>query len=72
MTERIKANVGTVDGTGRRFVSAWHRLEQGERVRGQHFTFRDLPSMFSALSPKRLELLRAVHGHTNYGHPNDR
>ena len=61
MTKRIKANVGTIEDMGRRFVSAWHRLEQGEKVREQHLTFPDLPSMLSALSPKRLELLRAVH-----------
>jgi predicted transcriptional regulator len=61
MTKRIKANVGTIENMGRRFVSAWHRLEQGEKVREQHLTFPDLPSMLSALSPKRLELLRAVH-----------
>jgi predicted transcriptional regulator len=46
---------------GKRFVSAWHRLENGEKVRETHLTFADLPAMLKALSPKRLELLRAVH-----------
>lgn len=46
---------------GKRCVSAWHRLESGEKVRETHLTFADLPAMLKALSPKRLELLRAVH-----------
>ena len=46
---------------GKRFVSAWHRLERGERVRERHVTFPDLTAMMSALSEKRLELLREVH-----------
>lgn len=46
---------------GKQFVSAWHRLEYGEKVRERHVTFPDLPAMFNALTPKRLELLRDVH-----------
>lgn len=46
---------------GQRFTTAWHRLERGERVRERHITFPDLPAMLSALTPKRLELLRDVH-----------
>ena len=61
MSKRIKANVGTLDDMGKRFLSAWHRLERGEKVRERHVTFPDLPAMLSALSPKRLELLRDVH-----------
>ena len=61
MSRRIKINVGTIDDMGQRFVNAWHRLERGERVRERHLTFPDLRTMLSALSPKRLELLRAVH-----------
>jgi predicted transcriptional regulator len=61
MSKRIKINVGSIEDMGQRFVSAWHRLEQGERVRERHITFPDLPTMLGALSPKRLELLRAVH-----------
>jgi predicted transcriptional regulator len=61
MNKRVKVNVGTLDDMGRRFVSAWHRLEKGEKVREQHVTFPDLATMLSALSPKRLELLRDVH-----------
>jgi predicted transcriptional regulator len=61
MNKRIKVNVGTLDDMGRRFVNAWHRLEGGEKVREKHLTFPDLAAMLNALSPKRLELLRALH-----------
>jgi predicted transcriptional regulator len=61
MSKRVKVHVGTLEDMGKRFVSAWHRLEGGERVRERHVTFPDLPSMLSALTPKRLELLRDVH-----------
>jgi len=61
MSKRIKAHVGTLDDMGKRFVSAWHRLERGERVRERQVTFPDLPAMLNALSPRRLELLRDVH-----------
>ncbi len=63
MSKRVKVNVGTLDEMGQRFVSAWHRLERGEKVRERHLTFPDLSAMLNALSPKRLELLRAVHEH---------
>ncbi|MCC7330925.1 MAG: hypothetical protein IT484_12370 [Gammaproteobacteria bacterium] len=46
---------------GQRFVSAWHRAARGERVRETHLTFPDLPALLNALTPKRLELLRALH-----------
>ena len=61
MSKRIKVNVGTLEDMGQRFVRAWHRLERGEKVRERHLTFPDLAAMLSALSPKRLELLHAVH-----------
>ena len=61
MSKRIKVNAGALEDMGQRFVNAWHRLEKGEKVRERHLTFPDLPAMLSALSPKRLELLRAVH-----------
>ena len=60
-TKRVKVHVGTMEDMGKRFVQGWHRLERGEKVREQHITFPDLPSMLNALTPKRLELLRDVH-----------
>jgi len=61
MSKRMKVHVGTLEDMGKRFVSAWKLLEQGERVRERHVTFPDLSSMLSALTPKRLELLKDVH-----------
>ncbi|MEX0709139.1 MAG: hypothetical protein WD078_14335 [Woeseia sp.] len=61
MNKRIDIHVGTIDDMGRRFVSAWHRLENGEKVRETHLTFPNLQDLLKALSPKRLELLQAVH-----------
>lgn len=61
MSKRVRVHVGRGDDMGRRFVSAWHRLERGEKVRERHVTFPDLAALLSALTPKRLELLRAVH-----------
>jgi len=61
MSKRVKVNLGTVQEMGQRFVNAWHRMEQGEKVRERHLTFPDLQALLSALTPKRLELLRDVH-----------
>ena len=61
MSKRVKVHVGTLAQMGKRFVSAWHRLEHGGKVRERHVTFPDLPAMLNALTPKRLELLRDVH-----------
>jgi hypothetical protein len=33
MSKRVKIHVGTANDMGQRFVSAWHRLERGEKVR---------------------------------------
>jgi len=59
--KKVQVHVGTIEDMGRRFVSAWHRAEGGERVRETHLTFPDLPALLNALTPKRLELLRALH-----------
>jgi predicted transcriptional regulator len=61
MSKRIKVHVGTLGEMGKRFASAWRRLEHGEKVRERHVTFPDLPAMLNALTPERLEHLRDVH-----------
>jgi|SRR5579871_770283 len=61
MSKRVKVHVGTIEEMGKRFVSAWRRLESGDKVRERHVTFPDLPAMLNALTPRRLELLRDVH-----------
>jgi predicted transcriptional regulator len=64
---KLQVHVGGLKDMGQRFVDAWHRAERGETVRETHVTFLDLEAMQSALSPRRLELLRHVrrHGTTN-------
>lgn len=61
MRKKVNVHIGTAEDMGRRFVSAWRRLENGEKVRERHVTFEDLPGLLNALTPKRLELLREVH-----------
>ena len=61
MIETIKLNVGSIDDMGKRFVGAWHSAERGEDVRETNLTFFNWSEMVSALSPKRLELLRNIH-----------
>ncbi len=63
MSETVKLNVGSIDDMGKRFIGAWKRLEQGDDVKETNLTFFDLREMVSALSPKRLELLRHIHAH---------
>jgi predicted transcriptional regulator len=61
MSKRTKVHAGTVEDMGQRFVSAWRRLEGREKVGERHGTFPNLPALLSALTPKRMELLRDVH-----------
>ena len=67
MPKTAQLHVGGLRAMGDRFIDAWHRAEDGHAVNEAHVTFLDLDSMLSALSPKRLELLRYVrkHGATN-------
>ncbi len=61
MSETVNLYVGSIEEMGKRFVGAWHRLEDGEEVKETHLTFFSLETMMSTLSPKRLALLRQVH-----------
>ena len=61
MSGTVKLHVGSVDEMGKRFVDAWHRSERGEKVEEAHLTFLGLEAMRSALTPRRLDLLRRVH-----------
>lgn len=56
MSEKINLHVGSIEDMGKRFIDAWHKLEQGEAVDETHFTFSDLETMVSPLSSKRLAL----------------
>jgi predicted transcriptional regulator len=61
MSETIKLNVGSIDDMGKRFVDTWHSIEKGKDVKETNLTFFNWREMVSALSPKRLELLRNIH-----------
>jgi predicted transcriptional regulator len=58
-----RVHVDSLHAMGKRFVDAWHRAERGEAVQETHITFLDLEAMLSALSTRRLELLRHVRRH---------
>jgi predicted transcriptional regulator len=61
MTE-LKIHVGEgMAEMGQRFVRAWRRAEAGREVDERHLTFASLQDAARILSPRRLELLRAVH-----------
>lgn len=59
---KIEVNVGTLADMGKRFSGAWNRAAAGEAVQETHITFLDVQTLLDTLSPKRLELLRHVHG----------
>ena len=63
MSDNVKIHIGTPEDMGRRFVDAWHRAERGEIVDETNITFRDLETLLTALTPKRLHLLRYVRRH---------
>ena len=67
MPKTAQLHVGSLKDMGNRFVDAWHRAEKGDVVNEAHVTFLDLETMLSALSPRRLDLLKYVrqHGATN-------
>jgi len=61
MNKTVSLHVGSIEEMGHRFISAWHRLEQGEEVKETNLTFFSLEALVSTLTPKRLALLRYVH-----------
>ena len=66
MTKTVHVHVGeTVETAGRRFLEGWRRAERGDLAAGNaelHVGFESWATMVHTLSPKRLELLRHVHG----------
>jgi predicted transcriptional regulator len=63
MSDNVRIHIDGAEDMGRRFVDAWRRAERGEAVDETHLTFFDLESLLSALTPKRLQLLRHVRHH---------
>lgn len=59
MTERnIAVHVGSLEDMGERFVAAWKAAEAGQPQPRDHVTFIELEGFLSAMSPRRLDLLR--------------
>jgi predicted transcriptional regulator len=54
----MTVHVDSTRDMGRRFAEAFQRAAAGEDFEERHITFLSLEEMMSALSPKRLELLR--------------
>ncbi|MBB5503595.1 hypothetical protein [Paraburkholderia sp. MM5384-R2] len=58
---KLNVHVGGARDMGRRFAAAFNRAQAGENFEERHVTFLSLEEMLSALSPKRLEMLRHLH-----------
>jgi predicted transcriptional regulator len=57
---RVQVHVGSLDGMGKRFSSAWTLAAKGKKVNETHVTFLDIKAMLDTLSPRRLEMLKFV------------
>jgi predicted transcriptional regulator len=58
---KMTVHVGGARDMGQRFSEAFRRAVAGEDFEERHITFLSLEEMMSALTPKRLELLRYLH-----------
>lgn len=56
--KQLSVHIGSLADMGDRFVAAWKALEAGKPVHTDNVTFIDLASFMTAMSPKRLELVR--------------
>jgi predicted transcriptional regulator len=62
MTQKqINLHIGDVADMGDRFKLAWKSAETDEAIERDHVTFFTLDAFMSAMSPKRLELMRYLH-----------
>jgi len=59
----VKLHVGDAEDMGKRFIDAWKKVKEGQRVEERHLSFFSLDSMIATLSQKRLELLKHLHRH---------
>lgn len=63
MRKELEIHIGdSLDDIGARAVDAWHRMERGQAVNERHVSFEDWETFASVMTPKRIELLRHVHG----------
>jgi predicted transcriptional regulator len=59
MTEtRVNVHIDTLEAMGRRFAAAWHAAQAGRDLARDHVTFLGLEAFMTAMSPRRLELMR--------------
>lgn len=59
MTDRnVSVHVSSLEDMGQRFVAAWKAAEIGEPVARDHVTFLGLEAFMTAMSPRRLDLMR--------------
>ena len=63
MDKNIKVEIRGEEESAQEFVKAWRRAEAGEPVEepAEHLYFQDLGALLQVLTPRRLELLKAVH-----------
>jgi predicted transcriptional regulator len=57
----VKVHVGeNAHDMGVRFTEAWKRAEAGADVHERHLTFETMESLTKTLTPKRVEMVRAI------------
>lgn len=59
--QRIHIGVEDAERGFDRFIEAWHKAESGESEQAEiHLNFEDFAMLASVLTPKRLELMKAL------------
>jgi predicted transcriptional regulator len=63
MEKKIKIEIRKEDESAQEFISAWRRAEAGGPIEEpvERLYFQDLGTLLQILTPRRLELLRALH-----------
>lgn len=57
----VHVGFGDEDRSYERFIEMWHRAERGEAIEPEvHLTYPDFETLFRVLTPRRMELLRAL------------
>src|SRR5690242_2960560 len=64
MEKDIRIEIAGAEESAQEFVKAWRRSEAGEPPQEtvEHLVFQDLATLLQVLTPRRLELLRELHG----------
>ena len=63
MNKDIRIEIRGEEESAQEFVKAWRRAEAGEPVEEpvERLYFQDLGTLLQVLTPRRLELLKALH-----------